>query len=265
MKIVDLGVLEGDVVVFGGIYSNLAALDVFLAATRDVPAEAMICTGDVVAYCARGAACVAALRARGGPVLAGNCERQIADAAPDCGCGYDAGSVCSLLSRAWYAHALATIGPADRGWMAGLPDRMTFVAHGKRWAVVHGAASDISAFVWPVTDDARIATEIALLERQVGPLDGVIAGHSGIPMSREVGGVTWFNPGALGMPAHDGSAQVRFGVLRPDGPVVKHLTYDAGPEIAAMRAAGLTQGYDSALATGWWPSEDSLPQSMRRS
>lgn len=264
MKIIDLGRLGGPVCVFGGVYSNLSALQAFLAVTADVPATNFLCLGDVVAYCARGADCVAALRARGGPVLAGNCERQIAEGAEDCGCGYDDGSVCSLLSRAWYAHARATIGADDRAWMDGLPDRIVFEHADRRWAMVHGGASDISAFVWPTAGDAQIAAEIALLVEQVGPVDGVIAGHSGIAMIRQVGGVTWFNPGALGMPGHDGSAEVRYGMLDADGPRIARLAYDPTPEVAAMQADGLTQGYERALASGWWPSEDTLPEGIRR-
>lgn len=33
---------------------------------------------------------------------------------------------------------------------------------------------------------------------------------------------------------------------------------------AAMRAAGLTQAYDTALETGWRPSESVLPPELRR-
>ena len=33
---------------------------------------------------------------------------------------------------------------------------------------------------------------------------------------------------------------------------------------AAMRAVGLTQGYERALASGWWPSEEVLPADLRR-
>lgn len=264
MKIADLGQLSGDVWLFGGVYSNLAALDAFRLRAGGAPAGNLLCSGDVVAYCARGADCVARVRALGGPVLAGNCEVQIAEGASDCGCGYDAGSDCSLLSRGWYAHALATIGTDDRVWMADLPERIVFTHAGRRWAMVHGGGTDIARFVWPVSTDADIATEIAALAAQVGPVDGIIAGHTGIPMEREVDGVRWVNPGALGMPPNDGCAAGCYAVLAEDGLRFERLRYDAGPEVAAMRAAGLVQGYDRCLETGWWPSEDTLPDCMRR-
>ena len=49
MKVQDFGVFEGPLVLFGGVYSNLQALEALIAEVGERPA---ICTGDVVAYCA---------------------------------------------------------------------------------------------------------------------------------------------------------------------------------------------------------------------
>ena len=80
MQIKDLGALSGPVLIFGGPYSNLQATQAVLAwaDAHAVPPERMICTGDVVAYCAEPAETVALIRAAGCAVLAGNCERQLA-------------------------------------------------------------------------------------------------------------------------------------------------------------------------------------------
>ena len=56
-----------------------------------------------------------------------------------------------------------------------------------------------------------------------------------------------------------------YALLGADGAVSLHrLDYDAAAARAAMEAVGLTQGYHAALTTGWWPSEDCLPKTMRR-
>lgn len=65
------------------------------------------------------------------------------------------------------------------------------------------------------------------------------------------------------MPEHDGRQETWFAVLRDGVPEVRALAYDAGAAHAAMQAAGLTQGYDQALLSGYWPSEDVLPQDLR--
>jgi predicted phosphodiesterase len=170
MELRDMGELAGPVLVFGGPYSNLPALRALLwkASTLGIGPEAMICTGDVVAYCAEPAECVALVRSEGIAVVAGNCERQLAAGAADCGCGFAAGTACDLLSAGWYPFADARIGADDRRWMAGLPDVVTFGHGGRRYAVIHGGVSDISRFVWSTSPDADLRAEIALVRDVAG-------------------------------------------------------------------------------------------------
>jgi len=70
--------------------------------------------------------------------------------------------------------------------MGTLPERIVFTRRGERFAVLHGGATDISRFIWPVTKDAEIAAEIATLTDQVGKVGHIVARHSGIPMQRIV-------------------------------------------------------------------------------
>jgi predicted phosphodiesterase len=262
----DLGDLTGDVLVFGGPYSNLQATSALIAeaARRGVAPGNCICTGDVVAYCADPAATVAEIRAFGCAVVAGNCERQLAQDAPDCGCGFDPGSTCDALSAGWYAHASAQVGTGDRAWMRSLPDIVTFRHLGRRVAVIHGGVTDISLFLWPDAPVAAFQTELAALTRHAGPVDLVLAGHCGVAFARVLGDVTWVNAGAIGMPPHDGRPQTRFVILGETGAMIHRLSYPADQAAAAMRRSGLTQGYHQALTTGIWPSEDVLPCSLRR-
>ena len=58
-------------------------------------------------------------------------------------------------------------------------------------------------------------------------------------------------------------AETRFVVLQDGAAKIKELTYNAAAAQVAMQAAGLTQGYDRALLSGYWPSEDVLPQALR--
>lgn len=257
----DLGPLEGEIVAFGGVHSNLQALDALIAAAAG---RSAICTGDVVAYCGDPAASIARLRATGWPVVAGNCERQVAQGASDCGCGFDEGSACDRLSQGWYAHALASVDGEARAWMASLPDIVTFGAHGMRWAAIHGGATAINRFLWPDSPEADFAEEVAALAAIAGPVDAVLAGHSGIAFQRRVAGVLWLNAGAIGLPPNDGAPATRYAVIGEEGVAIRRLDYDATGASEAMQAAGLTQGYERALMTGWWPSEDVLPAALRR-
>ena len=266
LNIRDLGQLDDPMLVFGGPYSNAQALNAVLAEAdrRDIPPNRIVCTGDIVAYCADALACLHLMAERQIPVIAGNCEKQLANGADDCGCGFEEGSACNALSVAWYAHARQQIGRNYNSYLAGLPDRITFEHCGQRYGVVHGGASEISTFIWPSSTDDQIRSEIALLETQVGPVDCVLAGHSGLPFQRDIGTKKWINAGAIGMPPNDGRDQTRFVHLQDGKATIHHLSYDAVSARKAMEEAGLTHGYHSALTVGYWPSEDVLPPDLRR-
>ncbi|MCA3389494.1 MAG: metallophosphoesterase family protein [Roseomonas sp.] len=256
---------DGPLLVFGGPYSNLQATRAVLteATRRGIPPGRVICTGDVVAYGADAAACCDLIMTSGIWVIAGNCEENLAAGALDCGCGFEEGTACDLLSRAWYAHADRQVTAAHRAWMAGLPQRlMVILPDGRRLAVLHGGASDISRFIFASTPQADLAAEIAATG-----CDGVIAGHCGIPFARQVGPGVWINAGAIGMPADDGTPRIWFALLTPGetglSVEILPLEYDHAAAAAAMRAAGLPEGYAAALGSGIWPSCDVLPPAER--
>lgn len=263
MRHLDLGRLAGPVLVFGGPYSNLQATEALLAQAqaRGISGRHLICSGDLVAYCAEPAATVAALRGSGAIVVAGNCEIQLAAQALDCGCGFEAGTTCDLLSAGWYAHANAHVSPQDRDWMGRLPDIVTYTqASGGRVAVIHGGVTDVARFVFDVTPEAVFREEIAALEAQVGAVDAVVAGHSGLAFERQIGAHRWINAGVIGMPAHNGRQTTTFATLDGSELQFHDLAYDVPAAFAKMQQVGLTQGYHDALMSGYWPSEDVLPK-----
>ncbi|RYJ01385.1 MAG: metallophosphoesterase [Acetobacteraceae bacterium] len=249
---------------FGGPYSNLQALRALLAeaARRGIPPGRMLCTGDVVAYCADAAATLDLMMASGIATVMGNCEESLATGGEDCGCGFEAGTACDLLSRGWFAHAASQVRPRHRAWMAALPRRIDLRLGGRRLAAIHGGAGSINRFLFASAPDAVLAGEIAATGAE-----GVIAGHCGMPFTRLVGTRLWHNAGAIGMPADDGTPRAWFSLLIPEAGAIRiehhALDYDHAGAAAAMRAAGLTGGYAEALGSGHWPSGDVLPEAER--
>jgi len=245
---------------FGGNYSNLQATQALLveAECLGIPSDQIICTGDVVAYAADPAATVDLVRRAGIHVVMGNCEESLGINAADCGCGFASGSACDLLSVAWYAHADAMLDPDARSWMRGLPRRLDIEMGDRRLAVIHGSPRSINQFVFA----SAAADELRDLIAYTG-CDGIIGGHCGIPFTRVVDGLLWHNPGAIGVPANDGTPRGWFSTLRPlnDGIEIRHcpLEYDHGAAADGMRKAGLPAGYANAMASGLWPSTDVLP------
>ena len=110
---------------------------------------------------------------------------------------------------------------------------------------------------------ASTVTAIKLKEIRKTALDGVIAGHCGLPFTQAINGQLWHNAGAVGTPANDGTPRVWFSLLRAeaDGIAIEHraLHYDFATAAAKIRGAGLPEEYAASLETGLWPSCDVLP------
>ncbi len=265
MKIAKLGTLVGPVIAYGGALGNLTALGALLReATRaGIPSARVICTGDIVGICAQGADCVAATRAFGGPVVAGNIERQLTVGASDSGSGFPLGGETARLAQRWWSQTSAEIDGPARDWMEALPDMLLFAHEGRRYAVIHGGLTDAARYLWPSSPDTLFQQELLAIEAAAGPVDGVIAGHCGIAFERVIGGVHWINAGMIGLPPHDGRRGGRYVRLDTDGARILRLDYDPAPAFAAMVTHGRTQGYDLTLMEGYWPSEDLLPPDMR--
>ena len=245
--------------VFGGCYSNFEATEAlkFWAEQHGFSPEQIICTGDIVAYAANPVETVDLVRSWGVHCIQGNVEESLAENIDHCGCGFDEGSTCDVLSKGWFPYADKRVSVPQRQWFASLPQQMSFSFAGKQCRVVHGAVSEISRFMFASQNDQDFLEEMQ-------QIDVVIAGHSGLPFTKMIADKVWHNSGALGMPANDGSQQVWFSVLALDEHeqiTVEHraLSYDANAAQTKMIEAGLTQGYHQALSNGLWPSMDVLP------
>ena len=261
MRVHDFGSYNEAVILFGGPYSNLAALEALSERIGEGPA---ICTGDVVAYAAEPVETVNLMRAMAVHCIAGNCERQVAEGGLDCGCGFEAGSTCDRLSQGWYNYLSSACDPDTIAWLADQPELGVFTQGERRYAVIHGGATAINRFIWPDSPETVFLEEITALEGRIGRIDGVIAGHCGIAFHRRIERYQWINAGVIGLPPHDGRPETRFAVLRDGDVIFERQAYDHAATRRRMEAAGLTQGYHETMTSGLLPSEDVLPPSLRR-
>lgn len=266
----ELGTLEGPVLVFGGAYSNLQAMDALIAEVerRGIPKSNVIHTGDVVAYCANPKETTERLKASGYHCLMGNCEENVGEGKHDCGCGFPEDSACNEYSKNWYAYVMKELAHSSdlKEWMASLPRRMEFVLCGRRLSVIHGTVSEIAGWIFDSLSDEVFMENFAQLGEDV---DGIISGHSGIPyvrliQSKGARSRLWLNAGVIGMPANDGTQRAWYAMLTPRGgdiEVTTHvLKFDADAAAEAVAAQpGLNRGYAEALRSGVWPSHDILP------
>lgn len=263
-RVADLGAIEGAALIFGGPYGNLEATGAVLAEAErlGIRPSRVICTGDVVAYCADPQATVDAVRSFGAVVIQGNCEESLAEGSQDCGCGYEEGSVCDLLSQRWFAYAQSRLDDEAIAWMRGLPGWARLRMAGRDLVVVHGAPSQINGMVFASTPE-----DVKRREIEASGGDGVICGHTGLPFSQIIDGRLWHNAGVIGQPANDGTTRAWYGVLRPLGAgiSIEHhaFTYDHLGAAAKMRERGLPEEYAQSLRTGRWHNCDILPPEER--
>jgi predicted phosphodiesterase len=252
--------MNGPVLVFGGCYSNLEAIEALRADAKrwGIPPERKICTGDVVAYCADPVETIALLRGWNPLLIMGNCEEALGWHQEGCGCGFAEGTACHRNAVEWYAYADAAITEEERRWMRSLPRRIDILIGGRRLAVVHGAVDSINRFIFASTPWAEKRRQIDL-----AGCDGVIGGHCGIPFTEAADGRLWHNAGAIGMPANDGTSRGWYSLLIPTPAGIKirglPLEYDWASAARKMRERRLPAGYSRALETGLWPSCDVLP------
>jgi predicted phosphodiesterase len=245
---------------FGGTYGNLQATEALFGEAERLGfnSDRMVCTGDLAAYCAQPQETVDLVRHKDVATILGNCEENLAADADDCGCGFEDGTACDLMSQQWYTFCREKLSTETKSWMGTLPRTLTAIIGNKRLRVVHGGLSVINEFIFPSCPNDHLNSAMNEAE-----CDGILAGHSGIPFARIIGDKLWLNSGAVGIPANDGTNRVWYAIIEPvDGglKISTHpLTYDY--EIAAdeMRREGLT-AYADALASGHWPSTDVLPE-----
>lgn len=253
---------NGPLLVFGGPYGNLQATETVLAvaAQRGIPAERIVCTGDLIAYCGDPVATIARIRDAGVHVVMGNCDEQLATGGADCGCGFPEGGACDRLSSAWFACVDRAVGDVERGWLAGLPRHLDVEIGGRRLRVVHGGVDSINQFVFATTPLDEKRRQLALVAAD--GCDGIVGGHCGMPFTQVIDGRLWHNAGVVGMPANDGTARGWYSILTAARGVVEishhAFAYDHRAAMAAMARGGYPAEYRAALASGIWPSCDVL-------
>ncbi len=264
VELLELGEMSGPVLVFGGPYSNLHSTRAMRAEAvkLGIPTSNIICTGDVVAYAANPAETTDEIMDWGVVTVMGNCEENFGLDADDCGCGFEEGTDCDLLSSQWYAYANQQLKLEHRAWKRACPRQVTFELGGRTFAVVHGSAASINEFVFEQTDNAIKRRDLDALS-----VDAIIGGHSGVPFTQIIDGRLWHNAGVIGMPANDGTPRVWYSILRNEGDdliiEICSLDYDHTAAAQAMRDQKLPDGYADCLETGIWPNMDVMPKAER--
>ncbi len=264
-KIVHIGKVHGKVLLFGGVYSNLQALEklISIAVEEDIAPENCVCTGDIVGYCAQPEETVQLFQNWGARSIQGNVEQQLYEGAEDCGCDFTVGSRCDGFSKTWYPYAKSRLSKTALDWMGELPNQIAFEYVGKSVMVVHGSSDHISEFIF-----ASSPTSIKKEGFEQTGSDIITTGHCGLPFHQEIDDRLWLNPGVIGMPANDGTPRVWYLVLQEmNGKIQythRYLEYDYQTTYQLMRENHLPLEYAETLLSGLWDNMEILPEAEKR-
>lgn len=264
-KIVDIGKLTGKVLIFGGVYSNLQALEALIAvaSSEGIPPENCICTGDIIGYCAQPEETIQAFKQWNPMSIVGNVEIQLRDDENDCGCDFKEGSRCDSFSQQWYPYAKSLLSEDALNYLKTIPDHIKFNFEGKDFAVVHGSYFNVSDFIFKSTSWKSKQPNFEILQSDV-----IIAGHSGLPFFHKNNDQLWLNPGVIGMPANDGNTNVWYAILddknEPFDFEFRKLKYNHILTNKLMTNGLLPESYAKTIITGIWDNMEILPETERQ-
>ena len=256
----DIGTVEGPVLVFGGVYSNLQALEQLMeiAKAKGIAPSNIICTGDIVGYCAQPEECLQRIRDWGIHSILGNVEIQLRDGEDDCGCNFDDGSRCDLFSRQWYPYAKKQLSASSLAYLHQLPDHIIFQYAAKKTSVVHGSFFKTAGYIFQSTAWEEKEQNFVAADSSI-----ILGGHCGLPFNDTQNEYYWLNAGVIGMPANDGTTRVWYMVLNDEGGFsYEHhaFEYDHQKANELMLQHQLPPQYAATLLSGLWDNCEILPE-----
>jgi putative phosphoesterase len=138
------------------------------------------------------------------------------------------------------------LAPSDLAYLKSLPKELRLEICGKKILLTHGTPDSINEHIYPNTPRKRLK-EIASNSNA----ELIITGHSHIQMNRNVGGVTFVNPGSVGRPA-DGDYRAEYAIVRfnPFSLEFRRVNYDVEATINEIRRKGLSENLAQALLRG---------------
>ncbi|WP_407556651.1 metallophosphoesterase family protein [Winogradskyella sp. 4-2091] len=264
-NITDIGHLTGKVLLFGGVYSNLQALEALIAVAEaeGIPPENCVCTGDIIGYCAQPEETIQTFKNWKAKSIVGNVEIQLRDDEDDCGCDFRAGSRCDNFSQQWYPYAKSKLSKDSLNYLETLPDHIKFTIGNQNLMVVHGSYFNVSEFIFKSTDWSIKAKNF-----EVNQSDIIIAGHCGLPFLDQQDGKLWVNPGVIGMPANDGNPNVWYAILdeskKPTIVNFRKLDYNYKRTNQLMLNGFLPESYAKTIVSGIWDNMEILPETEKQ-
>jgi len=251
------------VAVFGGVYSNAAALHATLEDARRRDVDAVFCLGDMGGFGPNPDRVFPLLKAHDVLAIQGNYDESLAQGKSDCGCGYTDPRD-NHFARISYEYTFANTSAANKAWLGALPAHRRIRLGDHRVLMCHGSPRGINEFLW------ESATPTGLLRRFLAQAEADVLActHTGIKWHRPLpDGKHAVNVGVIGRPENDGSSNVWYTVLTA-GPDISvefvPVHYDFEALARQIEQEGLPPEFAETVRTGWWTTcLENLPSRER--
>lgn len=133
-----------------------------------------------------------------------------------------------------------------RDYLLSLPRELKLEIAGKKILMTHGSPESIDEHLYSDTSADRLQELV-----EVAKADVIITGHSHVQYVRELGGVTFVNPGSVGRP-DDGKPQAAYAIIKlnPFSVELLRVKYDVSAVADALRKKGLPESFSQMLLRG---------------
>jgi diadenosine tetraphosphatase ApaH/serine/threonine PP2A family protein phosphatase len=251
------------IAVFGGIYSNWAALEATLADARRRDAEAIFCLGDFGGFGPRPERVFPLVKDHGVLAIQGNYDESLALGRADCGCGYTDPRD-NHYARRSYEYTFTRTSPENRAWLGALPRHRRVRLGEQQLFMCHGSPRIINEFLWEST------TPNGLLRRFFAQYAAnvLLCTHTGIKWHRALpDGAHAVNVGVIGRPENNGSTNVWYAMLTADPSIRIEFVpvhYDYETVAGEIEREGLPPEFAETIRSGWWTTcLENLPAKER--
>lgn len=214
------------VAILSDIHSNIHALDAVLEDLDRQNIDRILCTGDIVGYCAFPDEVVKRLGERNVGCVKGNHDAAATGGSMD---GFN------TYARSGVEYSRARLSPANTEFLRRLPENLKERVGERTVSLYHGSPADpLFEYVFP-DELADREKEFASYDRS----DVVAMGHTHLPTVYR-GAQVYLNPGSVGQP-RDRDPRAAYAVLDASGleAEIRRVPYDVEAAAQAIIANGL--------------------------
>ncbi len=185
----------------------------------------VFCLGDMVNYGPYPKPCIERVKSLTDKVVRGNHDNALGRNM-DCGCS----AKYKELSDAGKAFTSTVLTISEKNYLGNLPVTLNIEVEGTKFLLSHGSpGGDIYKYLRPDVSDDEFEGELQDINADV-----VFIGHTHLPMTRKIKGITVVNPGSVGQP-RDSIPLASYAIWEDGHIEIKRVPYDIEATVRGLQ------------------------------